>query len=89
MSKTSTSQQKNKITPWIALAGLDHSIIETAKEIGLGKYLHRIERFGVLKFTQTKIDQISIAQNVIKTNQSVTVKVGPNNIHDILDSLKH
>ncbi len=80
---------KNRLTSWIALAGLDYSIIETAKEIGLGKYLHKIEKFGVLKFTQTKIDQASMAQSVIKTHQSITVKIGPNNIHDILDSIKH
>lgn len=80
---------KNKITPWIALAGLDHSIIETAKEIGLGKYLHKIEKFGALKFTQIRIDQASMVQSAMKTHQSITIKLGPNNIHDILDSIKH
>jgi adenylyl- and sulfurtransferase ThiI len=80
---------KNKLTPWITLAGLDHSIIETAKEIGLGKYLHKIEKFGELKFAQKRIDQTKMVKDVIKTQQSITFKLGPNNIHDILDSIKH
>ncbi len=80
---------KNKLVPWIALAGLDHSIIETAKEIGLGKYLSRIEKFGAVKFVQAKIDVSRIIQSATKTHQTITVRIGPNNIHDILDSIKH
>ncbi|MGQ0605968.1 MAG: thiamine biosynthesis protein [Candidatus Nitrosotenuis sp.] len=80
---------KNKLTPWIALAGLDNSIIETAKEIGLGKYLSRIEKFGTLKFAQAKADVSGMALDATKTRQTITIRIGPNNIHDILDSIKH
>jgi adenylyl- and sulfurtransferase ThiI len=80
---------KNKLVPWIALAGIDHSIIETAKEIGLGKYLHRIEKFGAIKFTQAKQDTSNTIQRVMKTHQTIKIKIGPNNIHDILDSINH
>jgi len=80
---------KNKLIPWIALAGMDQSIIDTAKEIGLGKYLSRIEKFGSLKFSQSKVDVSGIIQKTIKSHQTITVKIGPNNIHDILDSLNH
>jgi hypothetical protein len=80
---------KNKLIPWNALVGIDRSIIDTAKEIGLGKYLYRIERLGLLRFTKSESNVSSIIQKALNTKQSVTVTVGPNNIHDILDSLKH
>lgn len=83
---------QNDCLPWIALAGIDESIIKTAKEIGLGKHLHKIERFGKIKFEKTSPDaKISdIVTKSIKEKKSVTVKVGPNNIHDILDAIgKH
>jgi hypothetical protein len=60
-----------------------------AKEIGLGKYLHRIERLGILRFAKNGFDVSDIVQKALKTRQSITVRVGPNNTHDILDSLKH
>ncbi len=80
---------QNKLTPWIVLAGIDNSIINTAKEIGLGKYLHRIERLGTLRFTKNDLDVLGIAQKALKTKQTITVSVGLNNTHEILDSLKH
>jgi len=80
---------KNKLTPWIALSGIDHTIIETAKEIGLGKYLHRIEKFGQYRFTHSKQNVSSIIQKTLSTHQTIKVKIGPNNIHDILDSINH
>ncbi len=78
--------------PWIALAGIDDSIIKTAKEIGLGKHLHKIEKFGKIKFEKTSPDAktLDIVAKSMKEKKSVTIKVGPNNIHDILDSIgKH
>ncbi|WKT58399.1 hypothetical protein QVH35_02980 [Candidatus Nitrosotenuis chungbukensis] len=83
---------QNNCLPWIALSGIDDSIIKTAKEIGLGKYLHKIEKFGKIKFEKTGSDAkvFDIAAKSMKTRKSVTVRIGPNNIHDILDSIdKH
>jgi adenylyl- and sulfurtransferase ThiI len=80
---------QNKLLPWIALAGVDDSIISVAKEIGLGKHLHKIERLALLRFTKNTSNTSSLAQKALKTKQTITVAVGPNNIHDILDSLKH
>jgi adenylyl- and sulfurtransferase ThiI len=80
---------QNRLVPWIALAGVDNSIINTAKEIGLGKYLHKIERLGTLKFAKNDSDVSGIVQRALKTKQTITVNVGPNNTHDILDSLMH
>ncbi len=83
---------QNRCFPWIALSGIDDSIIRTAKDIGLGKHLHKIEKFGKIKFEKTGSDvKISdIVAKSMKTKKSITVTVGPNNIHDILDSIdKH
>lgn len=80
---------KNRLVPWLALVGLDSAIMNTAKEIGLGKYLSRIEKFGSLRFVQVKADVSGLVQKATKTHQAVTVKIGPNNIHDILDSINH
>lgn len=83
---------QNSCLPWIALSGIDDSIIKTAKEIGLGKHLSKIEKFGKIKFKKTGSDAktFNIATKSMKTRKSVTVRVGPNNIHEILDSIdKH
>jgi len=83
---------QNNCLPWITLSGIDDSIIKTAREIGLGKYLHKIEKFGKIKFKKTGSDTriFDIAAKSMNTRRSVTVRVGPNNIHDILDSIdKH
>lgn len=80
---------KNKLIPWIALAGMDQAIIDTAKEIGLGKYLSRIEKFGSLRFSEGKEDVSDMIQSTLKSCQTITVRIGPNNIHDILDSINH
>ncbi|MGI0004716.1 MAG: thiamine biosynthesis protein [Candidatus Nitrosotenuis sp.] len=80
---------KNKLTPWMALSGIDDEIINTAKEIGLGKYLHRIEKLALAKLAKTDPDVSGIVARALKSKQAVTIKVGPNNIHDILDALKH
>ncbi len=83
---------QNNCLPWIALSGIDDSIIRTAKEIGLGKHLYKIEKFGKTKFEKTNSDTktFDIAMKTVKAKKSITVRVGPNNIHDILDSIdKH
>ena len=80
---------QNKCIPWISLSGIDESIIKTAKEIGLGKYLHRIEKLGKIKFEKNNLEGkvLDIATQILKIKESVVVTVGPNNVHDILDSI--
>jgi adenylyl- and sulfurtransferase ThiI len=80
---------KNNLVPWLALCGIDGEIINTAKEIGLGKYLHRIERLGLIKLVKNSLGVQEIVNKALKSRQIVTVKVGPNNVHDVLDALKH
>ena len=82
--------EKN-IIPHIPLAGLDDDILDNAKEIGLGKFLPKIERFGKMKFNSfnTTINEAKkIAKESEHTKKSISIEVGANNIHDILDSLE-
>ena len=82
--------EKN-IIPHIPLAGLDDDILDNAKEIGLGKFLPKIEKFGKMRFNSinTTINEAKkIAKESEHTKKSISIEVGANNIHDILDSLE-
>ena len=82
--------EKN-IIPHIPLAGLDDDILDNAKEIGLEKFLPKIEKFGKMKFNSinTTISEVKkIAKESEHTKKSISIEVGPNNIHVILDSLE-
>jgi len=74
--------------PIIPLSGVDSKLFEEAKEIGLEKQIPKLEKLFMIdsnelpKFSSKDIDL------AIKTKKSVTVKIGPNNVHDILDSLE-
>ena len=78
---------KNKI-PIMPLVGIDSNLFDDAKEIGLGKNMKRLEK--TLMITAKEIPSISRkeVESTLKTKKSVMVKVGPNNIHDILDYLE-
>ena len=72
------------LIPHIALSGIDSEIIRNAKEIGMDKYISKIEKFAKTNFTQTKVKQNKgkISKKIIK------IRLGPNNVHTILDSLE-
>jgi hypothetical protein len=83
---------RQNLIPHIPITTLDNDIFENVKKIGLSKDLPKIEKFGLIKFRKTQDKQkeiMKIARGSIKTKKIVTVMVGPNNIHDILDSLKN
>ncbi len=79
--------QKDMI-PITPLSGVDSKLFEEAKEIGLEKQIPKLEKLFMIdsnelpKFSNKDVDL------AIKTKKSVTVKIGPNNVHDILDSLE-
>ena len=82
--------QKN-LVPWFPLSGMDNSILENAKEIGLEKYVSKIENLCRLKFNSkhfTKGKILKFSRMALETGKSITVTIGPKNIHDIIDSLK-
>lgn len=90
IDKISSKVSQKNIIPHIPLLGLDENILDCAKEIGLEKYLPRIQQLGKMKFNSVTVGKnaIKIAQQALETKRVVTVTVGPNNVHDILDSLQ-
>ena len=81
---------KNLI-PYFPLSGLDDNVFETAKEIGLEKYLSRIEKLGGSNFSnfkQSTKEIEKIVKETIMSKKTVLVNVGPNNVHDILDEVR-
>ena len=74
-----------KLVPQISLSGIEAGILENAKEIGMEKYLGKIDKLSKMKFTKFKTTSIQKTKLVKKT---IKVRLGPNNIHTILDSLE-
>jgi adenylyl- and sulfurtransferase ThiI len=90
IDKISSRVYQKNIIPHTPLLGLNENILDCAKEIGLEKYLVGIEQLGKMKFNSGTVDKnaIKIAQQALETKRVVTVTVGPNNVHEILDSLQ-
>ena len=74
-----------KIIPHIPLSGIDSEILENAKEIGMEKYLEKIDKLAKMTFVKSKIKSIQQKKSIKKI---IKVKLGSNNIHAILDSLE-
>lgn len=82
---------KKNLIPWFPLLAIDNSIFENANELGLEKYLPKIQNLCKLKFKDNNIQQDKIhkiSQDSIKTRKIITIKTGTKNIHDIIDSIK-
>jgi hypothetical protein len=81
---------KKNLIPYLPLSGLDSNILTSAKEIGLEKYLPKIKKYGKSKFYNSNISQKKIKKIVgrtVRTRKVISIKVGPNNVHEILDKI--
>jgi hypothetical protein len=78
---------KKKI-PIIPLAGVDNSLFNEAKEIGLGKRIGKLEKIVISSSDNITTFSKKEVEMSIKTKKVISIKVGPNNVHDILDSLE-
>ena len=79
------------LIPYFPLAGLDDNVFESAKEIGLEKYLGRIKKLGSSKFYNFKQSPKKIEKIIkesIMSKKTVLISVGPNNVHEILDEVR-
>ena len=84
------TSDKNLI-PYFPLSGLDDNVFESAKEIGLEKYLRSIKKLGSTKFHNSKQPAKKIEKIVeesITSKKTVLVNVGQNNVHEILDEIR-
>ena len=73
------------MTPHIPLSGIDSEIMKNAKEIGMEKYISKIEKLLKNNFTKSKTKPI---KNEKITMKNIKIKLGPNNVHTVLDSLE-
>ena len=91
-SESLSKQISNKnLIPYFSLSGLDDNVFESAKEIGLEKYLDNIKKLGSTKFYNSK-QSVKKTEKIIheslKNKKTVSVNVGPNNVHEILDEIR-
>ena len=77
-----------KKTPIIPLAGVDSNLFDDAKEIGLERSLKKLEGIISINSNEVPIYAKKEVENAFKTKKMISVKVGPNNVHDILDSFE-
>ncbi len=78
------------LTPYISLSGVGLEIFENAREIGMEKYITKIEKIVRRKVVEknSKKPSAEDMENIIKSKKTVKVKLGPNIIHEILDALE-
>jgi len=76
------------IIPIMPLSGVDTKLFEEAKEIGLEKQIPKLEKLFMINSNEIPNFSNKDIDFALKSKKSVTVKIGPNNVHDILDSLE-
>lgn len=78
--------QNNKL-PIMPLSGVDYKLFEEAKEIGLEKNISKMNK--IIQINSKIVPQISptLIKSALSAKKTVNVEIGPNNVHDILDSL--
>ena len=79
--------EKKKI-PIIPLAGVDTNLFEAAKEIGMERNIKKLEKAVTISSNEVPIFSKKVIESALNTRKKISVKVGPNNIHDILDSFE-
>jgi hypothetical protein len=78
---------QNEKIPIIPLSGIDINLFDEAKEIGLEKQIPKLEKLFLLNSSQISNFSNKDIDFALKFKRIITIKIGPNNIHDILDSL--
>ena len=79
---------QNKKIPILPIFGLDNRLFDDAKEIGLEKNIHKILKIISLDIEKMPENSGKDLRLNLKTKETVNVILGPNNVHDILDSLE-
>ncbi len=82
---------EKQLIPWIPLAGMDSSILENSRQLGLEKYFSNLENLCKSKFPKKNISNKIIqnsAKMALKSLRSISVTVGPKNLYDMIDSLR-
>ena len=84
--KTIFEKKKIAILP---LTGVDTNLFDEAKEIGLERNIKKIEKMIAISTDVIPSFSKKEVELALKTIKKITIQVGPNNVHDILDSLEN
>ena len=78
------------LIPHIPLSGIGFEIFDNAKEVGFEKYLTKIEKTLQTKIVEKhgKKPSNEAISSIMASKKTVSVKLGPNIIHEILDALE-
>ena len=80
---------KREKIPIIPLAGVGDSLFSQAREIGLEKNIRKVVRAVASSSYEIPTFSKKAVETALKTKRVITVQIGPNNLHDILDSLEN
>jgi len=78
------------LIPHIPLSGIGFEIFDNAKEVGFEKYLTKIEKTLQTKIVEKYDKKLSnkAISSIMASKKTVSMKLGPNIIHEILDALE-
>ena len=80
--------EKRKI-PILPLSGVDANLFDDAKEIGLERNFKKMEKMITITSNEIPAFSKKDVDDALKTKIKIKIQAGPNNIHDILDSLEN
>jgi len=78
----------NNKMPILPLNGVDIKLFEEAKEIGLEKQIPKMNKTILMTLKEMPKISVKDVKSALNTKKTVDVVIGPNNVHDILDSLE-
>ena len=79
---------KKKI-PILPLTGVDSNLFDEAKEIGLERNMKKLEKMVSIITDEIPSFSKKEVESALKTKKVITIQIGPNNVHHILDSLEN
>ena len=79
--------QENKF-PIFPLSGVDKTIYDSAREIGMEQRIGKMNKIIGSSLGEIPKNSQKDVTITLKTKKTVEVTIGPNNVHDILDSLE-
>ena len=80
--------RKKKI-PILPLAGVDSNLFDEAKEIGLERNIKKLEKMVTISTNEIPSFSKKEVESALKSKKVINIQIGPNNVHDILDSFEN
>jgi len=79
---------KNNKIPVFSLFGSNMQIFNDLEELGLPNKTKKLESLASKNFKKTPKVSEKLIQDGLRSEKTITVDIGPNNVHDILDALE-